>query len=110
HHGSELVVNQHDAIDPARQKRVGRRLRDRLRILEPQLLEDADAVEQHGEAAAREEVASFAADEAERHRLPALEDEGAARLDHVRVEAAGEPLVAAHEDYERLAVRPDLSG
>ena len=67
---------------------------------EPQLLEDADLLEQHGEAAAAEEVAALAADQAERARLRLLVDDVARRaLDDVGVEAAAQPLVGGDDDH-----------
>ena len=77
--------------------------------LEAQLLEDADLLEQHLEAAAAEEVAALAADQAERTALRALRDERAGALDDVGVEAAAQPLVAGDDDDQRLAVRPRLA-
>jgi len=66
-------------------------------------------LERDRETAAYEKVAAFAPDQAERHRLGAFRDEHAGGLDHIGVEAAGQPLVAADQNHQRLAVRSELA-
>jgi len=74
-----------------------------------QLLENPHLLVHHLEAAAAEVVSTLAAHQAQRADLGALDDERAARLDDVRVEAAAQPLVGGHDDDERLAAGPRLA-
>src|SRR5204862_5479788 len=95
HYRLELVVDEIDARRIAGGELLDRRIRDVGRVAERHLLEDADGLVAHVEAAAAEEVSSFAANQAERNvaagRL--VEDELARRFDDIRLEAAAQTAI-----------------
>ena len=87
-------------------------LRDRLRVRPLDVLEEADLLVAHVEAAAHEEVAALAADQRQRHvaasgRLRLLGDELRRRLDDVGVEAAAQAAVGGDHDQQRARPAPD---
>jgi hypothetical protein len=62
---SELVVNEHHAVNLPRRESLHRRLRNRLRIVVAEPRKQADLLESDGEPAPAEKIASFPAHEAQ---------------------------------------------
>ena len=67
HDRPELVVDEVHRTDVRRQEFLDRRVGNRLRMRPLDVLEEADFLVAHVEAAAHEEVAPLAADQRQRH-------------------------------------------
>ena len=83
---------------------------DRPRVSISETLEDPDLLEVDLEPTPREEVARPSPDQTQYAALGAVGNESTGALDHVRVEASAQPLVAAHDDNERAAVWQPANG